>query len=394
MKNVLIPFVIVASGCGLAGSEELGSSQFAVWEFTETNQLEPANGTIMGQDVDSYAWYSVVGGLSSDGSRGEARIFEAQGWSWVEIATLSAQAGEDLGLAVTLDGNRDGYTVALGGQQQDVVRVYTRNGATWTEQATLTPSDGPLADLSFGATVDLHDNTLVVGAWDPDKLVAGAVYVFVRDGSTWTEQAKLVAPGFDDHGAYGTAVAVDGDTILVGSPAENQARGAVHVWSYDGWFWSPQVVLTGTNPGDQFGTAVAIHDDISVIGAIGDDGGASDSGAAYVYQDTGSTWTQAAKLTYGDAATGDGFGAAVATRWDVVTVSAPHHNQGQGAAYCFASGSSWAELVKLEASDGAADDALGASAAMNGGMVMLGAPHRDNDAGGAYLYDLFMTPAP
>ena len=170
----------------------------------------------------------------------------------------------------------------------------------------------------------IDGDTIVVGAFAEDGGAedAGAAYVFVREGGTWSEQAYLKASntGGSDH--FGAAVSVSGDTVVVGSYGEDSSStgvngpqnelggnsGAAYVFTRQGGVWTQQAFLKASNTGtgDQFGTAVATSGDTIVVGAPGENSNstgvnghqanedAGDSGAAYVFTRTAGTWSQQA----------------------------------------------------------------------------------------------------
>jgi prepilin-type N-terminal cleavage/methylation domain-containing protein len=146
--------------------------------------------------------------------------------------------------------------------------------------------------------------------------------------------------------------------------------------------------------GDFFGDSVAISGDTAVIGARGDDDAGSASGSAYIFTRSGSSWTQQAKLTASDAAASDNFGWSVAVAGDTAVIAAPRDDSSgidSGSAYIFTrSGSTWTEQAELTASDGAADDRFGDSVAIFDGTVVIGAVSDDDagiSSGSAYLFE-------
>jgi hypothetical protein len=304
----------------------------------------------------------------------------------------------------------DGDTVVVGAPQDDdkgtdsgSAYVFVRTGATWTQQAKLTAPDGAAGDY-FGTAVAVDDDTIVVGArhHDDKDTNSGSAYVFVRTGGTWTQQAKLVPAGGDDgdaaHDAFGTAVAVDGDTIVVGAPQDDDKgtdSGSAYVFVRTGGTWTPQAKLVPADgtAGDRFGYAVAVDGDTLVVGAQWDDDKGTDSGSAYVFTRTGATWTQQAKLLAADGAAYDDFGTAVAIDGDTVVVGAYKDDDkgaDSGSAYVFTrTGGTWAQQSKLVPADGEVYDEFGYAVAINANTIVVGA-HKDDDkrdaSGSAYVF--------
>ena len=223
----------------------------------------------------------------------------------------------------------------------------------------------PGASDNFGYAVAMSASTLVVGAINEasnatgvngDTLNnslpgAGAVYIFTRSGTTWTQQAYLKASNPDSQDLFGSSVAIFGDTVVVGAPREsssangvngNQAdnstsnAGAAYVFTRNGTTWSQQAYLKASNPGadDLFGTSVAISGTTIVVGAyqedsnaIGIDGNQADNsaqnaGAAYVFTFNGTTWSQQAYLKASNAEAGDRFGQVVTISGETIVVGA------------------------------------------------------------------------
>ena len=183
-------------------------------------------------------------------------------------------------------------------------------------------------------------STALVGAPHKNSL-SGAAYVFLRSGTSWSQQAELTAsdgaPG-DQFSAV--ALSGDGSTALVGAPFKNSSTGAAYVFVRSGTTWSQQAELTASDAaaGDLFGYSVGLTGDGStaLAGARGKNSG---TGAAYVFLRSGTTWSQQQELTASDAAAGDFFGFSVALSGDGSTalVGAQFKNSGAGAAYVFSS---------------------------------------------------------
>ncbi|HEX8283315.1 MAG TPA: Calx-beta domain-containing protein [Pyrinomonadaceae bacterium] len=270
--------------------------------------------------------------------------------------------------------------------------VAERTGAAagaFVQQGKLQASDGAAQD-SHGFSVAISGDTAVVGA-PADATGAntrqGAAYVYVRNGSTWTQQQKLVASDAVANDEFGYAVAVVGDTIFVGrhfTQVGNNARtrGAVYVFTRSGTTWTQAPTpLTPSDAadGDLFGSSLAVDGGTLVVGALQkNNGGTFFQGAAYVFTGAGASWSQQAKLLADDGGFANFFGFSVAVSGDTAVVGAPGQagvsaDSGRGAAYVFArSGAAWAQQQKLLASDGAAGDAFGFSVGVSGETAVVG----------------------
>ena len=350
---------------------------------------------------------------------GSAYVFTRSGGSWTQQAKLTASdgaAGDVFGYSVAVSG--DGSTAVIGahgdddrGSESGSAYVFTRSGSSWTQQAKLTASDGAAGDIfGYSVAVSGDGNTAVIGAYGDDDrgIESGSAYVFTRSGGSWTQQAKLTASDgaagdvFDF--GYSVAVSGDGSTAVIGAYGDDDRgseSGSAYVFTRSGGSWTQQAKLTASDgaAGDVFGYSVAVSGDGStaVIGAHGDDDRGSESGSAYVFTRSGSSWTQQAKLTASDGAAGDIFGYSVAVSGDGNTAVIGAYGDDDrgiesGSAYVFTrSGSSWTQQAKLTASDGAAGDLFGWSVAVSGdGSTAVIGAHGDDDrgyqSGSAYIF--------
>ena len=284
------------------------------------------------------------------------------------------------------------------------------------QQAVLTGADGGSAD-ELGYAVAFSGDTALVGARVHDTAgmnQAGAAYVYVRGpGGFWVQEAELTAPDGAIYAAFGAAVALSGDTALVGAPVAKvvgqASMGAAYVFTRSAGIWTARQKLTPSDPAaiDDFGDAVALSGDTALVGTWfhPGEGGTPEVGAAYVFVRVADrpVWIQQAKLTAADGAEGDHFGWSVALSAEAALIGAPGYvTEGgakAGAAYVFTrgAGGAWAQQDKLTAADAAAGDEFGTSIALSGENALVGAPYRDTDgkadAGAAYVFLLDPVPA-
>ena len=267
-------------------------------------------------------------------------------------------------------------------------------------EVKITASDGA-ADDYFGASVAISGDYAVVGAcWDDDAgSSSGSAYIFKRDGTAWTEQAKITASDGVAWDCFGWSVAISGDYAVVGAPRDSDCgSGSAYIFKRDGTAWAEQAKITASDGavGDYFGRSVAISGDYAVVGAVGaDDDAGSWSGSAYIFKRDGTTWIEQDKINACDGAADDYFGARVAMSGDYAIVGVSGDDDAgldSGSAYIFKrDGTAWTEQAKITASDGAADDYFGYSVAISGDYAVAGA-HWDDDAGtnsgSAYIYDI------
>ena len=276
-----------------------------------------------------------------------------------------------------------------------------RQLAPFVEVARLVADDGARAER-FGFAVALDDDTLVVGSRNArvgSNGDEGAVYVYLRTGTTYALQAKLTASDGAANDHFGSAVAIAGDTIAVGSPFHNNPaadQGAVYVFTRSGTTWTQRarVAALGGVVNERFGIAVAIGGDTVAVGAPFDSRNANDRGAVYVFTGSGATWTQQARLVASDGAVADQFGFSVAVSGNAVLAGAPYRDlagmDDVGGAYVFRrSGSTWTQEQRLLALSSRGEDHFGWAVALEGAEAFVGAPDRDElrrDQGAVYAY--------
>lgn len=342
---------------------------------------------------------------------GAAYIFIRTAGVWSQQAKLLASdgaAGDFFGYSVSISGD----TAIVSAHLDDEVfpssgsaYVFVRSGTVWTQQARLNPSDPANGDL-FATYVAVHGNTALVGSSSDDNANggnAGSAYVFIRTGTVWSQQAKLLASDGAASDAFGIAVAIENDTALIGAvgndPGALTEAGAAYVFLRSGTVWSQQAKLTAADAvaGDDFGRFVALSNDTALVGAAMDDNVGSNSGSAYVYTRSGVVWSQEAKLTAPDAVGFDYFGWSGALEGNTVLIGAFQDSHGAipdaGSGYVFTRASGvWTHRRKYIASDFGMSDLMGRSVAIFGDIALMGANQESNaggtGAGSVYVFDL------
>lgn len=325
-------------------------------------------------------------------------------------------------LVPPLDGGFFGYSVDLhrdtalvgawgtnepNGDRSGAAYVFEREDGTWTQQATLVPGDGDVQDR-FGMQVAVGGDIALVGAeWDedPNGEKGGSVYVFEREAGDWPEQAKLTPADGDDWDKFGSALATDGETALIGALLDEDPNGAgagsVYVYERDGGAWTQRTKLAADEPAedtwdDRFGHAVALDGDTAVVGTLSDDEpNGPKSGAAYVFHRDGGDWTQQATLAADDGDAEDRFGFSVDVDGGTALIGArgdeDPNGPEAGSAYVFErDGGTWAQQAKLVPGEGDADDRFGYAAGLDGDTAVVGAPWDEDpngtEAGAAYVF--------
>ena len=273
--------------------------------------------------------------------------------------------------------------------------VFRRAGASWVFDAKLTASDAA-AGGHFGHSVAIDGETLVVGAWGDAAFgdESGAAYVFSRQDGTWAEAAKLVASDALPGDSFGAAVALSAGAIAVGAYAADPfgaSSGAVYVFQELDGAWDERARLTAADgrAGQYFGCAVSLDGDRLLVGARGDDDAGANAGAAYLFTDTPTGWTEAAKLAPAGAAPGDKFGLTVAASGGVGAVAAPGDDPAGSAFVYTLIGPAPAVPANLRVPGAVEADRFACAVASDGRDVVLGAWGDDQaaaDAGAAYVF--------
>ncbi|MFI4881355.1 MAG: GC-type dockerin domain-anchored protein, partial [Phycisphaerales bacterium JB064] len=329
-------------------------------------------------------------------------ITQAIGQDWVEVQKVTSdEPVEGMGLAA--DVHLDGDTMILGANGDDRIAlnqgsasIYVRRNRTWEFDAELRADDGMPED-HFGISVSVNGDRAVVGAARGEGASAdsGAAYVFEFGTGGWSQTAKLFAPEGVSGDVLGLSVALQGDTIVVGAPGED-SNGAAHVFAYDGANWQHAQKLTASDAteSDAFGAAVALNGNTLVVGApqAGADG--DEAGACYVFEFDGSQWVEAQKLRPTTIDDRDEFGLSIAIDTDTILAGAPEFDDGSigivqpGAAFVYTRVDGvWIEQAMLMADD--ANTNRFGSVAIEGNTAVIGAQWDEQfgrQAGAAFVF--------
>ncbi len=305
------------------------------------------------------------------------------------------------GTSAALDGDTvliGASLASIGFERPGAAFVYVRSGSSWALEARLDPSD-PLDEGRFGNTVALQGDTALIGAYHDDDLGvdSGSVYVFVRSAGVWSQAAKLTAPDGSADDEFGYSLALGGNTALIGAPWKDSAgprAGSAYVFIGSGASWTLLQTLQASDASsdDYFGEAVTLDGTTAVIGAKGAQGVSSWAGAAYVFTKYGGAWHEQARLQASDGWQYDAFGSSVALDGDVAVIGATDDDDGgwtTGSVYLFErSGSSWSQIQKLVASDPVTKDKFGAFVALEEETLLVSASYHvyGGGPGGVYVF--------
>ncbi|KAL7548025.1 hypothetical protein ACHAWF_011310, partial [Thalassiosira exigua] len=289
-------------------------------ELVPGEVIIPHNST---RSVAVYDNIAVIGAPENNSQRGAVFVFvRDESGQWSEHAKLHATDGvAQFGWSVAVYGEY--IVVGAVWEVSDQItasgsaHVFVWNGVTWTHQAKLlAPNDGASYDY-FGLSVRIQDGIIIVGAY-------GSVHAFVRSGVLWTHQAKIRAPDGDAEEYFGGIVGVYGDTVVVGAHGDDHNgldSGSAHVYVRSGSKWTHQEKLLAPDgaTGDEFGYYVGIY---MRIHTGNDDDYGSNSGMAHIHVRNGAEWSHEAKLAAPDATAGDGFGICAGLYGDRIVVGA------------------------------------------------------------------------
>ena len=331
---------------------------------------------------------------------------DALGTSWEQQPKLRASDGSAVdyfGCSTSLSGS----IAAIGawgdddrGNNSGSIYIFENGGAGWTETTKLTALDGAAGD-EFGQCVSISGTTVIGGAqWDDDRgNYSGAAYVFEETEGGWTQAAKLLGTDTAAGDLFGSGVSVCDTLVLIGAPWDDDCgsfSGSAYVFQRSGTTWSQVAKLTASDGAewDQFGECVYLDGTTAIIGAYGDDDCGDYTGSAYVFEKSGSSWSSGFRLTASYRAGGDSFGSSACLDGSIAIVGARGDDDcggSSGAAYIFEdNGTAWVQTAKLIASDAAAGDQFGCSVFIEGARAFVGAYHDDDcglGSGSVYVFE-------
>jgi len=299
--------------------------------------------------------------------------------------------------------DRDGDLLVVGtsatgvsghGLNSGVARVYRRTGPTWTLEATLIPDDLSPQD-KFGDAVAISGNTIVIGAPTQDAHGdnAGAAYIYHFDGTAWVFIQKLLPESFSTNQIFATAVAVEGQDLIVGAPGDStngNFAGAIYTYSNTGPSDNPWMLQSTIRPDDNdsidfFGVAIAIDNGRAAVGAFENERPGPDAilpGSVYLYQRDANGWTQTDNIFPEDIHAAS-FGFSLDLNGPDLIIGAPSSTAvtpsgliGEGgAAYVYHyDGDSWGSPATLSSPTLHFTDKLGQYVSIDGGVAVADAP--------------------
>ncbi len=321
---------------------------------------------------------------------GSAHVFARVDGTWSRQAVL---IGNDtaywhgFGSTLALSGDRAligaPYVQTAGALRTGKAYVFVRNGITWSQETTFMDSH-PQNRGTFGTSVALDGTTALIGARG-SELDVGSAFVFTRQGAIWTQQARLVASVPEDAIGFGRLVALHGSTALV-------AANGTYVFTRNGTAWSQQarLALSGSGEESRFVSAIALDEDTAMLARQVTQVNADEVGIVHIYSRTGGVWTEQAQLSDGRAPAGNLFGNSVAISVDTALVGVPLEDTAAGvdagSVYVFTRSSThWSRQARLTASDAAAGQGFGHAVALDGETAVVGR-YAEYHGSGAYVF--------
>ena len=358
-----------------------------------------------GPSTSSYFGYSVS--LSADGNTalvgapywnsytGKALVYTRSGSTWTQQADLPHGLGYSSNFGYSVALSADGNTALVGAPVWNAntgkALVYIRSGSTWTQQADLPHTLGASSAFGWSVALSADGSTALVGAYIWNSY-AGKALVYTRSGSTWTQQADLPhALGTYSNFGYSVALSADGSTALVGAYSWNSTTGKALVYTRSGSTWTQQADLPHTlGASSAFGWSVALSADgnTALVGAYL-------IAKALVYTRSGGAWTQQADLPHGlGASSGFGYCVALSADGNTALVGASDWNSTTSKALAYTrSGSTW--TLDRELDNPLGSGRFGSSVAISGdtSAALVGAPNYNSNTGFVAVYEQAI-PAP
>ncbi len=341
------------------------------------------NGEVGGGEFGYGVALSADGNTALAGARsGPAWVFTRSGDEWIQQSELKPSGSGGGNFALSADGNT--AVIGAGNFASGSAWVFTRSGSAWSQQAQLI-SSGSVGKSDYGESIALSadGNTVLVGA--PNDGAVGAVWVFTRSGSTWTQQGgKLTRPKGSGAGfGWSVALSAEGNTALIGDLSQE----AAWVFARSGSTWTQQgekLTRSGGANGAEFGFSAALSadGDTALVGER------ITTGSAWVFTRSGEEWAQQAKLTV-PGSSSFGWSVALSADGDSALVGGPFDNKGLGAAWRYTrSGSTWTQQEKLTGAGESGPGELGASVALsaNANTALIGGPFDEGAVGAAWAF--------
>ncbi len=348
----------------------------------------------------------VIGAPNASSGTGPGAVYVftkgSSGWVQEQKLTSSDGANGDLfGWSVAVSGN----SIAVGAPHQDdgihtdngAAYVFIKSGSTWSQQGTAIYSNTPTTDYYFGWSVSLYGDTLAVG--EPNYLTGyfGSAHIFTRSGAVWSHRKQITASDSIGNSYFGEALSLYSGTLAVGAKGDNNI-GAVYIFTGAANSWTEQDKLTALPPSafSSFGSSVSLYGTKLVIGSETESTNKVNSGGVYLFSGSGNSWSQSGGLIKSSSPqTNEYFGRSVSLYDNVFATGAsgpplPAFQKGYVSAFGKQELFVWSEMQDPLIPSGAeaTQARFGQSVVVTDSEIIIGADFYDGDGSGAvYVYN-------
>jgi len=364
---------------------------FATHDEIPTVKWEPADGMPddkFGRAVCISGDYAIIGAdLDDEGSnvnQGSAYIYEKANGFWTLKTKLLANDGaanDKFGFSVSLSGNYAIIGAINSNNNEGAAYIFFRDNGTWLQQSKLAIA----GSLNIAESVSISGDYAIIS--DPESTVGsnprqGCAWIYVRTGTSWTQQAQLISNTGVSHGNFGSSVSISGDDAVVGYPSDNSYVGCTYVFVRNGTQWNEQDRFC--DPNNQmglFGWSVTISSNTIVVVKL------FPAKQVCVFIRTGTTWALQQTLNSSGPLFEPGFASSISISGDYLIVGSdaakvysydPGSNN--GAALIFKrTGVTWSLARVVRDPGGSGGHALGSSVSINGNNILVGAPNASSN---------------
>ena len=314
-----------------------------------------------------------------------------------KINSPNEESDNVFGAEVSISGD---YAIVTDMNDDDVATnsgaayIFRRNGTGWTQEAKLTASDGAYYDR-FGRSASISGNYAIVGA--PFDSIApsvqcGSVYIFEKSGSDWIKVSKLTGSNESAAGHFGNDVSISGEYIIVGVPGDDETAtdsGSAYIFRRSNTGWIQEAKLTASDRAlyQSFGQNVSISGEYAIVGIAPNLNTPKEHIAStYIFKRNSTGWIEETKIVTGDDVY-EYYTRDVSISGDYAIISVANGDI-PGAAYIFKrNGTDWVQEAKLTASDGEAGDFFGSDVSLSGKYAVVGRSDDNESSGSVYIFE-------
>lgn len=328
-------------------------------------------GTVIQMSSDTIA----ISAVTSSSEEPAVYMFELQDDLWVETQKLVVEdLPENSGFGTTIALGNDVLVVGVSGDSEvdtsaGAAYIFEKVDGTWIEAQKLLASDGASGD-AFGIAVCMSDDQLLVGAEgvDGEEVPSqGAIYVFEEQDGTWVETQKLIRDDETGTNMFGRIMSASEDILVVGTRQDETygtSAGAAYIFEKQNGVWAQSQLVFSSDlvTGDYFGDSVAVGNGFVFVGSYGDDDNGSNSGSVYVFEKQDDVWTEVQKILPSNGEASARFGRNISVSENTLVITAPGQSNYTGSVYVFENqDGTWIEVEEIISPDGIDMDNFGVS---------------------------------